>query len=134
MSCRTLWFRNTWWRETDGVKPSLEAKGTPGQPLIVAHHPDMGEYPLTCDRDVPLLFTENETNEDRLSGQPNTSPLRQGRHQRRGRARQGRGGERVGRDEGRRVYTLPVPAGGTEVIRLRLGAVPEGGRRGLSKS
>ena len=36
----------------------------------------------TCEGASALLFTENETNTQRLFGKPNASPVRQGRHQR----------------------------------------------------
>ena len=34
----------------------------------------MGEYVLSTDSDVPLLFTENDTNNQRLFGTPNANP------------------------------------------------------------
>ncbi len=63
----TLWFRNTWtwWPETP--RPVLRASGT----AILASHAELGNYRLRCDRDVELLFTENETNRQRLFGEPN---------------------------------------------------------------
>ena len=39
-----------------------------------ASHPELGELFLYCDGDVPLLFTENETNQERLWKQPNSTP------------------------------------------------------------
>jgi hypothetical protein len=37
-------------------------------------HPALGDFVLSCDGDVPLLFTENETNHERLfPGQHNES-------------------------------------------------------------
>ena len=39
-----------------------------------AAHPVLGEFVLSCEGDVPLLFTENETNHERLfPGQKNES-------------------------------------------------------------
>jgi hypothetical protein len=70
----TLWFRNvwTWWPGTP--KPSLkqisEGKGVQ---VVAASHADLGERYLYCEGDVPLLFTENETNNVRLFGTPNAS-------------------------------------------------------------
>ena len=43
--------------------------------------PKLGERYLYCDGDAPLLFTENETNTQRIFGVPNRTPVRQGRHQ-----------------------------------------------------
>jgi hypothetical protein len=70
----TIWFRNTW-RTSGGPKPSLrEVPHTRGTRMIAASHPDLGERWLYVGDDSPLLFTENETNSERLFGRPNTSP------------------------------------------------------------
>src|SRR5512134_802978 len=67
----TLWFRNTWsWGES-GSRPSLR-QSAPG--IIEASHGELGDYWLCCDGGPELLFTENETNAQRLWGQPNGSP------------------------------------------------------------
>ncbi|NMF84901.1 glucosidase [Nodosilinea sp. P-1105] len=73
----TLWFRNTWsWLDT-GSKPEMKTLG-PG--VVQAHvtnpalTPYLLDYYFYCDAGVPLLFTENETNQERLFGQPNPSP------------------------------------------------------------
>jgi hypothetical protein len=71
----TLWFRNiwSWWPET--AKPSLKLiPGQKGVQTVVASHADLGQLYLYCEGDVPLLFTENETNNQRLFGTDNTSP------------------------------------------------------------
>jgi hypothetical protein len=66
----TLWFRNTWsWGESD-YKPTLREAG-PGT-IQVTHH-ELGDYWLYCDGGPELLFTENETNSQRLWRQPNAS-------------------------------------------------------------
>jgi hypothetical protein len=67
----TLWFRNTWDWDTDCEKPWLKqtANGT-----VQAWHPDLGDRWFSCDADVPLLFTDNETNTQRLFDQPNANP------------------------------------------------------------
>ena len=71
----TLWFRNTWSWTADEPKPLLEqVKGRAGVSVIAAGHPTLGQRFLYCKGDVPLLFTENETNTERLLGTPNTSP------------------------------------------------------------
>ena len=48
------------------------AQAAPG--VIEASHPDLGTYALYCDGTPELLFTENESNAQRLWGQPNASP------------------------------------------------------------
>ena len=71
----TLWFRNTWnwWPEKE--KPRLAAaKGTNGVSVVTASHPELGDRWLYCDGAPPLLFTENDTNTERLFATPNASP------------------------------------------------------------
>jgi hypothetical protein len=71
----TLWFRNvwTWWPESP--RPGLRAAaGGSAHSKILASHAELGDYALYCEADVPLLFTENETNARRLFGEPNATP------------------------------------------------------------
>ena len=42
--------------------------------MIAAEHPKLGEFYLYCEGNVPLLFTENETNTQRIFGVPNRTP------------------------------------------------------------
>ncbi|MGZ5393512.1 MAG: MGH1-like glycoside hydrolase domain-containing protein, partial [Mycobacterium sp.] len=77
----TLWFRNDWasWiaeSNRAAKKPNFkQIKGPVGTSAVAASHPVLGEYTLYCEGEVPLLFTENETNNERLfPGQPNDSP------------------------------------------------------------
>ncbi|MEK7787578.1 MAG: glucosidase, partial [Chloroflexota bacterium] len=74
----TLWFRNDWasWIIGHGEKPVLkQIEAAAGTSAIAAMHPALGEYTLYCDGEVPLLFTENETNNARLFPEyPNVSP------------------------------------------------------------
>ena len=68
----TLWFRNTWSWSTDASKPSLEqGQGGIGYRTIVTRHPELGERFLYVSGDAGLLFTENETNNQRLFGTAN---------------------------------------------------------------
>jgi mannosylglycerate hydrolase MGH1-like protein len=76
----TLWFRNTWsWgREGEkyGPKPSLSLHET----HVVADHWSLGRYELAADRattgvEPRWLFTENDTNVNRLFGSPNAQPF-----------------------------------------------------------
>lgn len=70
----TLWFRNTWsWNGSK--KPSLKLMKSNGRfTLIEAYHPTLGEMWLYTERPDELLFTENETNIERLFGVRNKSP------------------------------------------------------------
>src|SRR3954468_6380299 len=80
----TLWFRNSWsWgctHEGCEVKPRIEATGDGG---LVARHATLGTYRMIADpggtelngKPPRLLFTDNETNNQRLFKTPNASPL-----------------------------------------------------------
>jgi len=74
----TMWFRNTWapWVAKPSARPLLkQIDGPPGTMAIAATHPTLGEYHLYCDGEMPLLFTENETNNARLfPAFPNARP------------------------------------------------------------
>ena len=70
----TLWFRNLWSWESNSGKPSLQAAGGATRSVVKAVDPELGNRYLYCDRDVPMLFTENETNMKRLFGAENHSP------------------------------------------------------------
>jgi hypothetical protein len=114
----TLWFRNTWASQEDGEKPVL-TKVDEG--VIRASHKRLGDYTLTADPKAELLFTENETNTQRLWGQANSSPyVKDAFHE----YVIGKKAEAVNPQEtGTKAavhYTLAVPAGGSEVLRLRL--------------
>lgn len=74
----TLWYRNNWasWTTKPSAKPMLkQAKAPEGATAIEAFNSPLGEYGLYCEGDVPLLFTDNETNNARLFPQhKNASP------------------------------------------------------------
>lgn len=66
----TLWFRNTWAWTPDAKKPQMQAeKGS-----ISVSHLDLGNYCLSSDEWDAMLFTENESNNERLFGVPDDSP------------------------------------------------------------
>ncbi len=72
----TLWFRNTWQFVEGARKPALnQVAGTDGSGVVEAWHPELGKRYLLCEGDVPLLFTENETNNQRLFGGDNPTPF-----------------------------------------------------------
>jgi len=123
----TLWFRNDWsqWiAESNRApkKPNLaQIKAAPGTSAVAATHPLLGEFILSCEGEVPLLFTENETNHTLLFGQPNESPhVKDGINDCVVKGNQGA----VNPDKkGTKVsahYTVKVAAGQSAVIRLRL--------------
>jgi len=77
----TLWFRNDWsaWIAASNraaEKPILkQIEAAAGTSAVAVRHPLLGNYLFSCEGDVPLLFTENETNHELLfPGQKNESP------------------------------------------------------------
>jgi hypothetical protein len=67
----TLWFRNTWsW--AGKPKPTLALDKSTG--TILARESEVGDYRLYFDDGGTPLFTENETNAERLFGAKNPSP------------------------------------------------------------
>ncbi len=123
----TLWFRNTWSWSVGGAKPALTKIEGTGNSVVHAHINDtllnqyISDYYFYCDGVAPLLFTENETNHQRLSGTLNASPF----------VKDGINNEIVHRqqdavnpsDVGTKVsphYDITIGAGETKVIRLRL--------------
>jgi hypothetical protein len=124
----TLWFRNDWspWIAASNraaEKPHLEQiEGPAGTSAVAASHPLLGSFVLSCDGDVPLLFTENETNHERLfPGQQNESAhVKDGINDF---VIDGRQHAVNPKKQGTKVaahYQVNVGAGKTAVIRLRL--------------
>ena len=90
---------------------------------MVASHPKLGQVRLECEGATELLFTENESNADRLWGQANTSPyVKDAFH------RYVIAGEKEAVNPAKSGtkaaahYVLQVPAGESKVVRLRLSA------------
>jgi hypothetical protein len=123
----TLWFRNTWSWLDSGSKPILSKLEGTGNSVIHAHITNpvleqyIQDYYLYCDGVVPLLFTENETNHQRLFNTPNASPyVKDGInnwlvHGQQDAVNPGGTGTKVSP-----YYNLTLGAGETKVIPLRL--------------
>ncbi len=70
-----LWFRNTWSWGGENAKPSLrEVEASKNVRAVQAEHATLGTRYLYVEGASELLFTENETNNARVFGQPNASP------------------------------------------------------------
>lgn len=70
-----LWFRNEWSWHGSTERPSLRDISTSTARCVVeAVDPKLGEYHLYCDGEAALLFTENETNTQRIFGVSNRTP------------------------------------------------------------
>jgi len=122
----TFWFRNTWTWWPGTPKPSLkQITGRSRTQVIQASHAELGERYLYCEGDVPLLFTENETNNERIFGKANASPyvkdginnyVVEGESDAVNPVKTG--------TKSAAQYQLKVAAGETAVIRLRLSNAP----------
>jgi hypothetical protein len=67
----TIWFRNRWsWGANNDPRPSLKQSGS----AIELDHFQFGRRWLYCEAQPELLFTENETNNQRLFRAANASP------------------------------------------------------------
>ncbi len=119
-----IWFRNSWWADPSAPRPRLAAlrEGELGSVAAMgASHPTLGERCLHCESPSALLFTDNETNEQRLYGRPNAS-----RYVKDGINDCVVGGRREAVNpalEGTKAaahYLVEVAAGGRAEVRLRL--------------
>jgi len=118
----TLWFRNTWTWWPEAAKPSLkQVTGENGYSSVAASHTQLGERYLYCEGSIPLLFTENETNNECIFGTRNASPyvkdginnyIVQGNH---GAINPGHLGTKAAAH-----YSINVDSGQTATVRLRL--------------
>jgi hypothetical protein len=71
----TLWFRNTWSWDEGASRPGMrEGASRPGWQVIEVEHLSLGRRWLSLEGAADLLFTENDTNKQRLWGVPNASP------------------------------------------------------------
>jgi Mannosylglycerate hydrolase MGH1-like glycoside hydrolase domain len=71
----TLWFRNTWSWAPGTPKPELRGiHEQDGVAAISISHTSLGAHRLYAEGDCELLFTENETNNQRLFGAENVGP------------------------------------------------------------
>jgi hypothetical protein len=114
----TLWFRNTWSWVPNATRPVLRQL-SPG--LVAASHPELGERFLHAKEASALLFTENETNTERLVKVPNRTPyVKDGIHNYLVHGR----GEAVNPEQtGTKTaahYRLEVKPGAATTVRLRL--------------
>jgi hypothetical protein len=126
-----LWFRNTWsWSGGPSGEPS--AAGFDGRPEIVGLAPlgqiavaetvesHLGRYWLYAEGAEDLLFTENDTNAERLWGAPNRCPyVKDAFHDaivlgRKGAVNPDRRGSKVGAQ-----FSLRLASGESRTVRLR---------------
>ncbi len=78
----SLWFRNTWSWGRDDRKPNIKViSGAADCVTLEIDHWQYGKRWLICDGTPQLLFTENETNRQRLFDEPNRSYVKDAFHE-----------------------------------------------------
>jgi hypothetical protein len=116
----TVWFRNTWSWTPDAVAPAL-GRAAGGRRAIVLEEPSYGTRWLHYEGTPALLFTENESNTERLYDVPNRTPFVKDAFHRLvvdGDARAVNPRERGTKAAAH--YTLSIPPGASITLRLRL--------------
>jgi hypothetical protein len=129
----TMWFRNVWSWESGADRPTAQA--LPGTAACIAlNEPTYGKRYLHCEGTPPLLFTENDTNTERLFGYENGAAYRKDAFHR----------YLINREEGAvnpaqhgtkaaAHYSLHVPPGRTATVRLRFNETQPGGTDPLGR-
>ena len=123
----TFWLRNfwTWWPEEP--KPSLRDASRRNAVVIAAADASLGDYFLYCEGQPFLLFTENETNNQRLFSTANPTPyVKDGINDCVVADRQNAVNPNNTGTKAAAHYQLRVGAKATAVIRLRLNNVAAG--------
>jgi hypothetical protein len=121
----TLWFRNDWSFDPDVVKPTMQLSSNQFGKYIFADHPKLDNYYLYFNQPSDVLFTENETNNEKLYGIPNPHPyVKDAFHEV---IVNGKTNLLQGKTDGTKaavVYRLKVNGFGKEEIYLRLSHAP----------
>jgi hypothetical protein len=125
----TLWFRNDWSWGEEIARPTLRqvAQNKTGG-IVALSHRDLGERWFFAEDASDLLFTENETNTQRLVGTSNSAPYVKDSindfilHGKRDAVNPGKQGTKVSAQ-----YPLMLEAGASRTIRLRLCDQPRKG-------
>ena len=116
----TIWFRNIWSWDADVPRPELSQIGDANRAIAVSHA-SLGQRFFVAEGAAELLFTENDTNNQRLFNSPNASPyVKDGIndyivHGRKEAVNPNKTGTKASAH-----YPLTVAAGGSHVLRLRL--------------
>jgi hypothetical protein len=115
----TVWFRNTWWAEKTPTPRPLLTVSKDGSG-IRADHAELGAYELRCEGKPALLFTNNETNEERNGGKSVSAYTKDAFHRyllhgEANAVNPARTGTKAAAH-----YNLKVPAGKSVMARMRL--------------
>jgi hypothetical protein len=126
-----LWFRNTWSWGRSGDEHPDRPRLLRQDDGVLAEHPTLGRFRLATGagpdgRQPELLFTENETNNERVFGAPNGSPwVKDAFHEHVVRGRREAVNPAGAGTKAAAHYVLELPAEGRAVLELRLFAEAE---------
>jgi hypothetical protein len=125
----TLWFRNTWSWGRDAHRPNLHmgGRGVSKVGIIEASHDLLGEYRLYCEDADELLFTENESNAERLWHVPNATPfVKDSINDYVVQGNKNAVNPACGGTKAAALYKINIPSGESRAIRLRLKQITKG--------
>jgi hypothetical protein len=122
----TVWFRNTWSWGHDPRRPVLRrGSDIDAARVVQLEHDYYGQRWLSCEGSPDLLFTENETNCERIFGLTNTSPyVKDGFHNFVIERIAGAVNPALTGTKAAPHYRLEIPAGEIGTVRLRLSDRP----------
>jgi hypothetical protein len=124
----TLWFRNTWSWDRGAPRPTLSAWAR--ATVIEADHDALGMRWLVAEGSPDLLFTDNDTNFERLWGVPNGSPyVKDGIDDHVVRGVPGRVNPARTGTKAALHYRVALGPGESKVIKLRLANAPPRGNQ-----
>lgn len=113
-----LFFRNTWRWRNGAAKPSMAMDDG----HVVATHDQLGAYQWYVDEieQAEFLFTDNETNTQRLYGSANAGYVKDAFHERVVNANAAAVSPALNGTKAAAWYQLDIPAGGSVQVRTRL--------------
>ncbi len=119
----TLWFRNTWSWKPGALRPHLWAVS---DTTIEADMPEYARRTLICGGTPVLLFTENETNSERIFNFPNPTPfVKDAFHRHLIQKEAGAVNPEYKGTKCAAHYSLEIPAGSSTEVRLRFTDSPD---------
>lgn len=118
----TIWFRNTWSYRLTQKKPVITlARSNPVLCELTVSHAKMDDYSLYCQGPNAVLFTENETNTERLYQRSNATPfVKDAFHQAVIASDLGVFTDKQSGTKCSPLFYFNVLPGGSEIIKLRL--------------
>ena len=117
----TVWFRNTWAWDGKAERPVMTKEAAGEEETIRIEEAMYGKRWLVCEGAPELLFTENETNQQKLFGAPNRTPyVKDGFNNYVVNGESGAVNPEQTGTKAAALYKIRVKAGASATLRLRL--------------